>query len=133
VLTRSFNQAGFEQYLAEGRLMGTRCLDCGRLALPPRPLCPACHSNNLEWYRFSGNGTLIGHSTIFVGLPEMAGAGYDRDHPYGVAVVRLDEGALVAGRMADPETAAVGAPVRAVFIPRPGGEARKWLAFERRL
>ncbi len=55
---RPFTVASFDQYLAEGKLMASRCEDCGELTLPPRAICPKCHSENMAWTETSGKGKL---------------------------------------------------------------------------
>lgn len=131
---RPFTHAGFNQYLAEHRLMGCRCEDCGSIFLPPRSLCPNCYSTRLAWFAFSGQGELIGFTTIYVGLSMMQKEGYNREHPYCTGVVRLVEGATVSGQIIDadcaqPEELRVGARVFATFIER---NHRVTLGFERR-
>lgn len=130
-----FNHHGFDQFLAEGKLMGCRCRSCGTLLLPPRPLCPTCYSTDLEWTQFSGQGTLIGFTSIHVGLSRMIAEGYDRDHPYHTAVVRLAEGPTISGQILDGDESdelSVGTPVTAAFIERGDADSVETiLAFKR--
>jgi uncharacterized OB-fold protein len=119
-----FTHSGFLQQLAAGRLAAARCRTCQALLLPPRSLCPHCYSAELEWLPLSGRGLLLGFATIYVGLPTMAAAGYDRQHPYCSGVVRLAEGPAISAMLLDehgalPSGLRVGQPVRAVF-DRPG-------------
>jgi len=120
-----FNHTGFNQYLAAHQLAGCRCDDCANLFLPPRRMCPNCYSTNIAWQNFSGNGVLIGHTTIYVGLSAMLEEGYTREHPYCSGVVRLNEGVTVSGQIVDadcahPEELQVGTLVQAVFLERAG-------------
>ncbi len=55
---RPFNDNSYEQFLKEGKLMGSRCGKCGALALPPRPICVSCFSSEMEWAQFKGSGRL---------------------------------------------------------------------------
>jgi uncharacterized protein len=132
-----FNHLGYDQYLAEGKLMGSRCQTCGHLLLPPRPLCPNCYSTNMRWEQFTGKGSLIGFTTIYVGLSAMIEEGYNREHPYCLGVVRLSEGPTISGRILDvecarPEDLQVGMPVYAIFIEHENnGSKHVSLAFER--
>jgi len=130
---RPFNHAGFTAYLAERKLMGTRCAGCGQIFLPPRQLCPRCYRTDMEWVELSGEGTLEGFTAISVGLPDMIAAGYNREKPYCAGIVRLAEGPAISGQIvaedgACPAEIAVGMPLRAVFLRR-GQETI--LAFEK--
>jgi uncharacterized OB-fold protein len=71
-----------------GKLLFQQCRACGHNWHPPMPLCPACHSNDVEWRAAAGRGsvytyTVVRHPThpAFADLV-----------PYVVAVVELDEG-----------------------------------------
>ncbi len=130
---RKFNHIGFHQYLAEGRLMGARCSTCGTIFLPPRPMCAQCYGTAMEWVELSGEGQLVGYTTIYVGLSSMAAEGYSRRNPYCSGVVRLIEGPVITAQIlgmdgAFPEEIRVGMPVRAVFQEH-GEASRASLAF----
>jgi uncharacterized protein len=130
---KTFNHVGLSEYLAEHRLMAARCTKCGELCLPPRPICPKCYEARMEWVELSGEGRLEGFTVVYVGLPEMIEAGYDRQRPYCSGVVRLAEGPAVSGQVVGEDdgwgSIEVGMPVRAVFIER--GE-KTVLGFERK-
>ncbi|HSG45977.1 MAG TPA: zinc ribbon domain-containing protein, partial [Anaerolineales bacterium] len=55
---RPFTSASFEAYVKEKKLMGSHCTDCNRDHLPPRAICPHCHSDQLTWIEFSGKANL---------------------------------------------------------------------------
>lgn len=119
---RSFNQLGFNEYLNEDRLMATRCRSCQAIYLPPRGMCTGCFSAQMEWVELSGDGELVGFSTIFVGLPEMKAEGYNKDKPYNSGVVRLKEGPLICGQiLAQDDELKVGMEVKAVFMRKDTG------------
>lgn len=119
---RAFNQLGFNEYLKEDRLMATRCTSCQAVHLPPRSMCTGCFSNQMEWVELSGEGELVGFSTIFVGLPEMKAEGYNKDKPYHSGVVRLKEGPLICGQILGAEDdLKVGLEVKAVFMKHSQG------------
>ena len=115
--------------------MGSRCQNCAALYLPPRPLCPACFGDDLQWEQLSGKGELAAFTTIYFGPTAMVEAGYDRNNPYCSAIVRLEEGpaisALVTGLdLSHPEKIRIGTPVQLVpFSPEDGQEDRIFLAF----
>ena len=134
--TRPFTAASFEQYLAEGKLMASRCSDCGTLNLPPRAICPRCHSENLQWTETSGKGKLAGFTVISIAPTFMIEQGYGRDNPYVSGVVELDEGVKISARItgvdaAKPEDIKVGTPLTVDFITvGEGDEAKTYLAFK---
>jgi uncharacterized OB-fold protein len=114
---------GFWEGTAAGELRVQACAECGRLRMPPRPMCPACRSLRSEWRRMSGRATIwsfvIAHPPLLPAYADLA--------PYNVITVALDEdpalrlvGNLVAAPDAsinsvDPYTIRIGEPVRVVF------------------
>lgn len=77
----------FYEFIKEGKLMGTKCLECGYINLPPRPICQACGSKDWEWFQFSGKGKLETYTIIHV-----PPAKFKDLAPYIVGIVRLIEG-----------------------------------------
>jgi uncharacterized protein len=99
----------------EGRFLIARCSDCGRPHHYPRPFCPFCWSENVQWEDASGRATLYTFSTVFVNdLPPFK----DR-LPYVAAVVDLEEGPRVMTNIVDcdPAQLRVGQPVEVCFQP----------------
>ncbi|MEQ9258243.1 MAG: OB-fold domain-containing protein [Roseovarius sp.] len=86
-----------------------RCTGCDALASSPVSLCPACRSDCISEIRSPGNGT-VAASTV-IRRPSAAAV---VEGPFGLCVVRLDEGVLVPGHLPSPETMPVGTPVRIV-------------------
>lgn len=128
---RDFTRTSFEEHLAEGYLMGVRCRSCGALSAVPRPLCPACRVEDLEWVELSGRGVVEGFTVIHVPPTPLAAAGFGRDNPYASAAVRLAEGPWITAQLVGvdpkrPESIRVGLKVRAEVIHQ--GEAAR-LAF----
>ena len=132
---RPFNDNSYELFLREEKLMGTRCRKCGALALPPRPLCVACFGGEMEWFRFKGAGNLAAFTSIMVAPPFMAREGFNKNNPYVVGVVELEEGVKIVGRITGvnakkPEEINVGTPMKAEFIHSGQEPDRKtYLAF----
>lgn len=135
---RSFNDVAFEAFLNEEKLMGSRCTSCGKLFVPPRPICIECSGTDMEWVQVKGDGKLSAFTCIAVGPPAMKEEGYTRDHPYCTGVVELEEGPRVAARIEDidttnPQAIKVGMPLRVKFLHRGEGErSRTVLAFNPR-
>lgn len=132
---RSFTSASFEQYLGEKKLMGSHCRTCNKDFLPPRAICPNCHSDQLIWIEFSGKGRLLAFTSIFIAPTAMIEAGYGRDNPYLAGVVELDEGAKISAQILGmdarkPEEVRIGTFLQAEFVERGEGESKKtFLAF----
>jgi uncharacterized OB-fold protein len=94
--SREFTAASFYEYLKEGKLMGIRCRACGVLSAEARPRCPSCHSQDVEWHRFSGKGQLSTFTCISVVPDFMAQKGYGRNRPYCSGIVTLAEGPRIS-------------------------------------
>ncbi len=73
-----------------------RCPDCGTLDPGPRDLCPKCFAA-LAPAEVPGKGTLV--SWTMIRRPPIA---FKAEGAYAVAVVALDAGCQVTGRLADP-------------------------------
>ena len=132
---RPFSDLSFRQFLAEEKLMGSRCGQCGQLFAPPRPICSHCRASAMTWVPLSGKGRLAAFSCIAIGPPFMIAEGFDRQNPYCVGVVTLEEGVRVDARIegvdtAHPESIEVSMPLRVRFLHSGEGEgARTFLAF----
>jgi uncharacterized protein len=113
----------FWEAAATGELRIQACADCGRLRMPPRPMCPWCTSLEQEWRLMSGRGTVwsytVAHPPLLPAFAEQA--------PYNVVVVALDEDPTIrlVGNVVespgtslgtvDPTTIEIGEPVQVVF------------------
>jgi uncharacterized OB-fold protein len=129
---RPFTAASFNQYLAEKKLMASRCAACGALHLPPRPICPRCHGEAMEWAEASGRGRLAAFTSVYIGLTAMSAEGYSRDNPYCSGVVELEEGMKISARILgvdakNPASIQIGAPLTVEFVERGEGEEKKTL------
>jgi uncharacterized OB-fold protein len=72
---------------ARGELLLQRCRDCGKPYFYPRPVCPACGSTDVEWFRASGRATLYSYV-----INHRPARGFEAEAPYAIAVVELAEG-----------------------------------------
>ena len=72
----------FISHLEEGKVMGTRCKDCGALYFPPRSDCSECLDSNMEWFEVSGTGKLLSFSELKYGP-----VGFEDDLPYIIALL----------------------------------------------
>ncbi len=102
----------------QGRLLIKCCTACGANHHYPRPFCPKCWSEEVEWVEASGGGTVYSYSTVYVNdLPP-----FGPEVPYVAAVVELDEGPRMMTRLIDctGEDVEIGAPVTVAFQPFDG-------------
>lgn len=98
-----------------------RCARCGRLDPGPRELCAACYSPDMEPCAVPGDGVLV--SWTLVRRPPTRFKG---DGPYAVAVVDLDCGVRLTGRLAEVPLDEADAPplgARLAFVGDDGGIA----------
>jgi uncharacterized OB-fold protein len=72
----------FIDYLESGKVMGTRCKDCGLVFFPPRADCHQCLAGNMEWFEVSGAGRLVTYSKL-----QFAPVGFHEDVPYCIALL----------------------------------------------
>ena len=124
---RSFSNFSYQLYLKEEKLMGSKCQRCGAIFLPPRPICIQCNQSDMEWIEIRGKGRLVAFTSIAVGPSFMVAEGHDRNHPYVLGVVELEEGVRVVGRIEGvdgnrPETIQIGTPLVVKFLHRGLGE-----------
>jgi uncharacterized protein len=88
--------AEFREGLARGDLLIQKCIECSRLNMYPRYACPYCQSQSLGWQRASGRGVLHSFTVLRLGAPE----GFERELPYAIGVVKLEEGVQLLARLA---------------------------------
>ena len=87
----------------EHRLLIKRCTACGQPHWYPRPFCPHCWSEAVEWEEASGNATLYTWSVVRRNdLPP-----FGERVPYITAVVDLDEGPRMLSNLVDIDEADV--------------------------
>lgn len=82
----------FYRFIAEKKIMAVKCENCGKILIPPRPLCPNCLSTSLKWIQLKGRGKLLTYTVIHV-APEK----FQHLVPYIFGIVELDEGVRLPG------------------------------------
>ena len=88
------------------------CNNCGHQHLPPSPVCSQCLSPDQEWKPASGRGVLEAHAQFH----RAYWPGFVEDLPYSSAIIRLEEGPLMAANLVGDTTGArSGAKVFVVF------------------
>jgi len=109
----------FIDFLKEGKVMASRCTDCGLVFFPPRADCYHCLSSNMEWVAVRGTGKLVTFSKL-----TFAPIGFEDDVPYCIAL--LDYGAYkVFGRIAadiQDEDIQIGMDMKTVANSLPNGQ-----------
>lgn len=90
-----------------------RCAECATWYFPPRTLCPSCLSDNVEWTRVSGRGTVYA-ATAFHHAFDPA---YEGEVPYNVSIVQLEEGPRLVSNVIGitPEEVQIGQSVEVVY------------------
>ena len=94
----------YQNELENGVLVGSHCQVCDIFSIPPRKICPVCHSEQNEVVQFSGKGELVAYSLIGVPPVMMAENGFSADHPYYVGIVELAEGVQVSAQIMEANT-----------------------------
>jgi uncharacterized OB-fold protein len=97
----------------QNRLVVPKCGGCGHRFLPPACLCPRCLSTKVALEAVSGHGRVF--SFIVVHRPQHPA--FFPDVPYNVAIVELEEGPRMHGRIVemDQNEITVGMPVEVTF------------------
>lgn len=115
-LTADSLTAPFWAAAAERRLVRQVCDVCRRSTFTPRIACPHCQSEALGWTQSSGLGTVHSHSVV-----HRSPTG-DRETPYVVAIIDLDEGWDMMSNVVGcpPEDVVIGMPVQVTFAERDG-------------
>ena len=132
---RPFTSTEFDQYIAEHKLMASRCTKCGGSYVPPRAICPKCHSEEMEWIETNGKGKLAAFTVIYSGPTFMVEQGFDRKNPYVSGIVELEEGTRMSARITGvdptkPIEIKIDSPVNVDFVEFGEGEGKKtYLAF----
>jgi uncharacterized OB-fold protein len=90
-----FTLPGFFAALAERRLLGGRCTECDTVLIPPRPACYACGSREIGIEELSKTGEIVTYTEVARPAPA-----FEADAPLTIAIVELDSGARLTGRVA---------------------------------
>ena len=97
-----------------GELILQRCRDTGRAYFPPRPFSPFTGSRNVETFTASGRATLYSYVINHRPAP-----GFEKDAPYAIAVVELEEGPRMMANIVDcpqtPEALELDMPLKVTF------------------
>ena len=86
--------AKFVDLLAEGKVEGTVCKDCGAKFFPPRADCAKCLAKNMDWFEMPKRGRLETFTTAYY-----APFGFEADPPYTMGVVDFGNGMKLFARI----------------------------------
>ena len=91
--TAEAKAADFITHLEAGKVMATRCKECGGSYFPPKADCPKCLSSDVEWFEVKGKGKLMTYTIVNYGP-----TGFENDAPYRLALAEFD-GIQIFGRL----------------------------------
>lgn len=109
--------------LKNKKVIGTKCTQCGKIHLPMRAVCDQCQSQSLVKTELGGEATLEAFSVVYVPTSKMIAAGFGRENPNCVGIVKMTEGPMLSAEIYGfdltlPEKIKIGTPVKAKFIER---------------
>jgi len=91
-----------------------RCKTCGQIMYFPRIFCHKCLSDDIEWFRANGFGTVYSYTIIHY---QIAHKSFEPDVPYIYSIIDLDEGVRMISNVIniDPFKVKIGMRVKVVF------------------
>jgi uncharacterized OB-fold protein len=93
---QAFTIEQFYKNVSQKRLMGGKCRKCGKIHLPPRPLCDNCLSTDFEWIELPKTGRLLTYTIIHVAPTQ-----FQSMAPYAVGIIQLENGVKIPGMIKD--------------------------------
>ena len=99
-----------------GKLLGSRCPDCGRVYLPPRMICERCFVKAEEWVELPETGTVEAYTVAHVKVAEN-GDLVDLEATEIIAMVKHDGADTCVAARLEGGYASVGMRVKAVLEP----------------
>jgi uncharacterized OB-fold protein len=95
-MTEPFTMEQFYKFISQGKLMAAKCSKCGKLLLPPRPLCNECFSQDFTWVEVNGQGKLLTYTIIHIAPQQFQALA-----PYTIGIVQLENGLNLPGMITD--------------------------------
>jgi len=80
----------FYKHINQGKLLGGKCKKCGKVHLPPRPLCDNCYSTDFEWTEIPTKGKLLTYTVIHIAPTQ-----FQSMAPYAMGIVQLENGLTI--------------------------------------
>jgi uncharacterized OB-fold protein len=103
----------------DGRLTVPHCPACDAHWFPSQDRCPSCGSPEVGWTDVGPEGVVYTFAVVRGPRSDGIGAPSDVRYPYVLAVVEVGGAARIAAALVDvdPDSVAIGMPVRARFTP----------------
>ncbi|MEM3616698.1 MAG: Zn-ribbon domain-containing OB-fold protein [Candidatus Bathyarchaeia archaeon] len=108
----AFTIEQFYKNISQKKLIGGKCRKCGKIHLPPRPLCDKCLSTEFEWVKMPKTGKLLTYTIIHVAPTQ-----FQNMAPYAVGIIQLENGVKIPGmiRNVPLDKIRVGMPLKMEF------------------
>jgi uncharacterized OB-fold protein len=92
----TFSIEQFYKSLTQGKLLAGKWLKCGKIHLPPRPLCDNCYNTQFEWTPIPTKGTLLTYTIIHIAPTQ-----FQNLTPYTIGILELENGLKIPGVIQD--------------------------------
>jgi uncharacterized OB-fold protein len=92
--TTEAKAANFISHLEAGKVMATKCRECGASYFPPKVDCPRCLSSEVDWFEVKGKGKLVTYTIVNYGP-----TGFENDAPYTLALGEFDGDIQILARL----------------------------------
>lgn len=122
----------FREMKESGKIMGVKCTECGRVLVPPRPVCGECFTKTGDWVPVGPKGTVKAYTSIYIKFID-GSTGKPRPIPYGSGLIQLDGAFSTINHIleeGDPEKLYIGMRVEAVLKERREGNIGDILYFK---
>ncbi|MBS7615653.1 Zn-ribbon domain-containing OB-fold protein [Candidatus Bathyarchaeota archaeon] len=108
----SFTIEQFYKAISQKKLIGGKCRKCGKIHMPPRPLCDSCLSKEFDWVELPKTGKLLTYTVIHVAPTQ-----FQTMAPYAVGIVQLENGVKIPGMIKETplDKIKVGMPLTLEF------------------
>jgi uncharacterized OB-fold protein len=114
----------FWRALEAGRLLTTKCVECGHVTFPPQSDCPKCMSSRCEWIDLDRDATLLTCTKVMMAPASFSGAG-----SYLVAVGELKSGLRILAWLEGVEIGSAKPGLKLRLEARMGSQGRPYYAF----
>jgi len=122
----------FREMKDSGKIMGVKCTQCGRVLVPPRPVCGECFVKTGDWVPVGPKGTVKAYTSIYIKFID-GSTGKPRPIPYGSGLIQLDGAFSTINHIleeGDPEKLYIGMRVEAVLKEKREGNIGDILFFK---
>jgi uncharacterized OB-fold protein len=89
---KPFTIEQFYKNINQGKLLAGKCKKCGKIHLPPRPVCDDCYSKEFDWTAVPTKGKLLTFTVIHI-----APVQFQSMAPYAMGIVQLENGLKIPG------------------------------------